>query len=80
MPLIQQLINLPFMIIGFGIKLLFFLSKGYGLIYLRGLFAGIKMGYDKEGRAKKVRFIPANIGNYIRIQLQLWLNILRRFM
>ncbi len=80
MPLIQQLINLPFMIIGFGIKLLFFLSKGYGLIYLRGLFAGIKMGYDKEGRAKKVRFTPANIGNYIRIQLQLWLNILRRFM
>ena len=80
MPLIQQLINLPFMIIGFGIKFLFFLSKGYGLIYLRGLFAGIKMGYDKEGRAKKVRFTPANIGNYIRIQLQLWVNILRRFM
>jgi len=79
MPILQQIINLPFFMIGFAVKFLFFFAKGYGGLYLKGLFTGIKMGYDREGRAHRVRFKPANLGHYAMIQLQLWVNVIRRF-
>lgn len=79
MPLLQQILNLPFLMAGFGIKIIFFAIKGYGGTYIKGIFRGISMGYDRDGRAKRVRFKLRNLGNYISIQLQLWVNILRRF-
>lgn len=78
MPVLQQLINLPFLMLGFMIKLIFFMLKGYGGIYLGGLIKGIRMGYSKEGRLKRVRFKPDNIVNYVLIQLELWINMFRR--
>ncbi|MBR5361502.1 MAG: glycosyltransferase family 2 protein [Lachnospiraceae bacterium] len=79
MPFLQRIINLPFFIIGFGIKLLFFCLKGFGAVYLKGLFKGISESLTAEGRAKKVPFRLKNTGNYLRIQVELWINILRRF-
>ncbi len=79
MPFLQRIINLPFFIIGFGIKLLFFCLKGFGIVYLKGLFKGIADSLTAEGRAKKVPFKFANFGNYVKIQVELWINILRRF-
>ncbi len=79
MPLLQQILNLPFLMLGFGIKIIFFILKGYGGTYIKGIFRGISMGYDREGRSKHVRFRFRNLGNYAAIQLQLWINILRRF-
>ncbi len=79
MPVLQQLINLPFLMLGFGIKIVFFILKGYGGTYIKGIFKGIAMGYDKKGREKRVRFKVANLGSYAAIQLQLWINIFRRF-
>ncbi|MBR6237677.1 MAG: glycosyltransferase family 2 protein [Lachnospiraceae bacterium] len=79
MPFLQRIINLPFFIIGFGIKFLFFCLKGFGIVYLKGLFKGIADSLTAEGRAKKVPFKFANFGNYVKIQVELWINILRRF-
>lgn len=79
MPFIQRVINLPFFIVGFGIKLLFFILKGYGGLYLKGLFEGIALGIGKRGRKHKVKYRLANTGNYICVQLELWWNIIRRF-
>lgn len=74
MPLFQTLINFPLLCIGFGIKAVFFSRKGFGLVYLRGLLDGIALCK----RDKKVKFQPKNLKNYIKIQIELWINLFRR--
>ena len=74
MPFLQILLNLPFLILGFGIKFLFFAVKGMGKEYL----AGIKNGFSISFKGKKVPFSFKNLPNYCRIQLELWINIFRR--
>lgn len=78
MPVLQLLLNLPFLAAGFGIKLLFFAVKGFGGIYARGIAAGWKMSVSARGKQKKVSFSIKNLKNYIKIQLELWINIFRR--
>lgn len=78
MPLLQLIINLPFLIIGFGIKTLFFIKKGMGKTYIKGLSEGIKLYFSDSGHKHKVAFKMGNLMNYVKIQLELWLNILRR--
>lgn len=73
MPLLQLLLNLPFILLGILIKWLFFLKKGLGSEYLRGIKAGI-WGSKK---CRKVPFRIAHLGNYIRIELELVCNIVR---
>lgn len=75
MPALQMILNLPFLAAGFGIKFLFFLIKGMGKEYL----AGIKNGFQISRKGPKVPFCPANLPNYCRIQVELWVNIIRRF-
>lgn len=76
MPLLQILLNLPFLIAGFGIKLLFFAVKGMGREYI----AGIKNGFTISHKGKKVPFELKNLPNYLKIQVELWVNIFRRLM
>lgn len=78
MPFFQVLLNLPFLIAGYLVKGFFFTLKGMGGIYFKGVLKGIKLSFSKEGREKKVRFSNKNLKNYVWIQCQLWLNILRR--
>ena len=75
MPTLQIILNLPFLLLGFGVKAVYFILIGYGRAYL----SGIKRGYIlcKEGR--KYPYSSRNFKNYVRIQLELWLNIVRRF-
>lgn len=75
MPYLQMLLNLPFLLVGFGSKILFFSLKGMGKEYI----AGIKNGFQLSKKGKKVKFQMDHLGNYCKIQLELWLNILRRF-
>lgn len=75
MPLLQIILNLPFLIVGFGTKLLFFTLKGFGKEYL----AGIKNGFQISKKDRKVPFKFRNLPNYLKIQLELWINIARRF-
>ncbi len=78
MPLLQRIINLPLFMIGFGIKILFFAKKGYGKLYLNGLFEGIRLSKSEKGRKHIVHFEFKKLSNYVRIQLELWGNIFRR--
>lgn len=75
MPLLQIILNLPFLIVGFGTKLLFFTLKGFGKEYL----AGIKNGFQISKKDRKVPFKFRNLLNYLKIQVELWINIARRF-
>lgn len=76
MPFFQILLNLPLLILGFGIKEIFFACRGYGREYA----AGIKNGFSISKKEKKVPFRWRNLGNYCRIQGQLWVNLIRRFL
>lgn len=75
MPFLQWIINLPFLLLGYLVKTAFFIKKGMGKEYLAGVGRGIGLSFSKEGRERKVKFTFANIGNYCRIQLELWRNI-----
>ncbi len=74
MPAPQIILNLPFLLFGFGMKALFFIVKGHGRAYL----SGIKRGYLLCREGRKYPYSPDNFGNYVRIQLELWLNAVKR--
>ena len=67
MPLLMLLINLPGILMGILIKLMFFIRIGFGRDYLKGLREGIA-GIPK---LRKVGFKPENLGNYALIELRL---------
>jgi len=78
MPLLQVIINLPFLLLGFLIKIAFFIKKGYGKTYCKGLLNGFKLYFSKEGRFHKVSFIFGNLKNYVVIEFELLWNMIRR--
>ena len=51
MPLLQLILNLPFLLAGFLMKQLFFMKKGFGATYAKGIRAGICLSASKAGRA-----------------------------
>lgn len=53
MPPLQILLNLPFLLAGFLIKFLFFLKKGYGPVYARGLWNGLRMCCLPAAKSRK---------------------------
>lgn len=73
MPLAQILINLPLLTAGFIIKTAFFLKKGLGREYVRGLWQGIRFCFTKEAAQHKVKFQIRHMGNYCKIQWKLWI-------
>ena len=80
MPLLQCILNLPFFWLGFGIKFLFFCKKRMGKLYLKGLAAGLKSSVGTTGRQHKVPFRWHHLGNYVKIQWQLYFNVFRILM
>lgn len=74
MPVLQMILNLPFLLPGFAIKALFFIVIGHGRAYLSGL----KRGYILCRQARKFPYSAKNLKNYALIQLELWLNLFRR--
>jgi len=76
MPTLQIIINLPFILIGFFVKALFFIFKGYGREYL----SGMKRGYLMCTDGKKYPYSSRFLKNYVKIQLELWLNLFRRIL
>lgn len=77
MPFLMILLNLPHLAIGFLIKLLFFVMKGHGVDYIRGLEKGFRISASAEGRRHKIPFTVARLGRYVRLQIDLWWNLLR---
>jgi GT2 family glycosyltransferase len=64
MPWPQLLLNLIFLLVGYSIKYLFFLRKGYGKDYLNGL----KEGLNSLNRVKKVEYHGDRFTNYLHIE------------
>lgn len=67
MPLIQLILNTPFLFLGFAIKYIFFKRKGFEKEYKEGLLDGIK----SLGRIKKIKFKLKHIFNYVKIEILL---------
>lgn len=63
----QKVINFIFYFIGFLIKYLFFVKKGYGSIYLDG----IKEALNTKNKVEKVAFKKTNWKNYFKIEWKL---------
>lgn len=78
MPLLQILLNLPFLLVGFFTKIVFFIKKGYGYTYCKGLLNGFRLFFSKEGKKQKVAFKWKNLPNYFWIEVELLWNIWRR--
>ena len=75
MPVLQIFLNLSLLLSGFLVKYLFFLKKGLGAISLKGLMEAPKLMKKK----KKVLYQKGHLKNYLKIQLELWINIFRFF-
>lgn len=73
MPLMQLLINSPFLLLGFLVKYALFAKRGFGRDYA----AGIKEGLKNHGKIDKVPFQLKNLGHYFFIEGQLLLNTFR---
>lgn len=71
MPLIQLIFNSPFLILGFLIKYLLFLKRGYGNDYR----AGIKEGLKTLNKITKVPVQSKNMGHYFLIEVHLIINL-----
>ena len=74
MPLLQIVLNFPLLLLGFVIKAMFFIIKGFGREYL----SGMKRGYLMCVHGRKYPYDPRFIKNYCIIQLELWGNLFRR--
>lgn len=77
MPALQILINLPFLLVGFLVKTLFFIKKGLGKEYVTGLLNGIRLSVSKRGKMHKVAFSGKRMKYYVKVQWQLWYNLWR---
>lgn len=75
MPMAQIVLNLPFLFLGNLIKTLFFTLKGYGNDYVEGLIDGIKT----LKKIKKVKYVNENFINYVRIELEMFINLFLLF-
>lgn len=75
-PLLQLIINLPLLILGVLIKLIFFARKGLAGSYMKGLADGFTK--CSENVDHKVQFRAVNLFNYVVLQFELWINCIRR--
>ena len=73
LPIPLKIVNFIFLFLGFFIKYLFFVKKGFGSTYL----AGIKEGLSTRGKISKVKFQGKNTKNYFKIEYKLIINTLK---
>ena len=73
LPIPMKIVNFIFLFLGFLIKYLFFVRKGFGPIYL----AGIREGLSTRGKIQKVKFKSKNTKNYFKIEYRLIINTLK---
>ena len=77
MPLLQWIWNLPFLLLGYGVKFLFYCRKKMGKLYLKGLAQGLKLFFSKEGKKHKIPFKIRHLGRYLMIQVELYINLFK---
>jgi GT2 family glycosyltransferase len=67
MPILQRILNSPFLIIGFFIKYLFFSSLGFSKEFKEGF----KNAFGNRNNIPRVEYKGKNFWNYIKIELKL---------
>lgn len=78
MPILQLIFNLPFIMIGYLIKIAFFMKKGMGKAYINGLLKGLDFCATKEAKANKVHFRVSRLATYLKIEVYLIINVFKR--
>ncbi len=79
MPPLQLFWNLPFLLLGFFIKTLFFAKKGMGSLYIKGLRNGLHKLKTPEGKSHIIPFQWRNLSHYLSIQAKLYKNTFTLF-
>jgi hypothetical protein len=79
MPVWQIIINLPFLIVGFFVKILFFIKKGMGKDYIKGLIDGFKLSNSSEGKKHRLKFGLKSFPRCVYVQFLLWINMFKLF-
>lgn len=67
MPVVQFILNFPFIISGIIVKYFFFKKKNFGKDYLNGLKEGISSLY----KLNRVKYDSGNFNNYVHIEIDL---------
>ncbi len=80
MPSGQILLNLIFLIPGFLVKAVFFALKGFGKEYILGIIRGFRMSRKGLAEGRHVPFSLKRLPVYVKIQLELWVNVVRRLL
>ncbi|GAA0727052.1 glycosyltransferase family 2 protein [Clostridium malenominatum] len=75
MPLIQLIINIPFIFLGFLIKYMFFYTKGFEKEYREG----IKEAFKNLKHINKTKFYYKNLFNYVKIEAIMVVNTFKYF-
>lgn len=73
LPIPLKIVNFIFLFLGFGIKYVFFLKKGFGSTYLEG----IREGLSTKSKIEKVKFKRSNLKNYFKLEYKLIINTLK---
>lgn len=74
MPIIQLIINYPFILAGKLLKCAFMCRKGLGKTYIKGVIEG----YRGIKHCKKVKFQWGHLKNYFAIEAELCINLLKK--
>lgn len=77
MPFVQLVLNAPFLLLGYLTKYVFFVRKGLGKEYRKGLAEGIMLCRNPECREQKVGGLFKHFKAYCHIQILLWRNLFR---
>lgn len=73
LPIPMKIVNFIFLFLGFLIKYVFFVKKGFGSTYLSGL----REGLSTRNKIDKVKFRTGNTKNYFKIEYRLIINTLK---
>ena len=73
LPIPLKVLNFIFLFLGFFIKYIFFVKKGFGSTYL----SGIREGLSSRDKIDKVEFKSENTKNYFKIEYRLIINTIK---
>ena len=73
LPIPLKVLNFIFLFLGFFIKYIFFVKKGFGSTYL----SGIREGLSSRDKIDKVEFKSKNTKNYFKIEYRLIINTIK---
>lgn len=75
MPILQIILNSPFLLVGFIIKYIFFWKLGFGMEYREG----IREAFSNLKNIEKVKYYNKNLLNYVKIESEMIVNTIKYF-